>query len=96
MLLTLRTLTGVDCADAKLAELAARMGSDIPFFIYRTAAVCRGRGEIIEPGEAERAAAGAAGASGLWGVDAVVLQDVCAESGAGRDGACVCGFRAAE
>jgi 4-diphosphocytidyl-2-C-methyl-D-erythritol kinase len=49
VLLALRELTGNNCADGKLAELAARLGSDIPFFIYRTPAVCRGRGEIIEP-----------------------------------------------
>ena len=49
VLLALRKLTGTDCADGKLAELAARLGSDIPFFIYRAPAVCRGRGEIIEP-----------------------------------------------
>ncbi len=49
VLLALRELTGIKCADAKLAELAARLGSDIPFFIYRTPAICRGRGEIIEP-----------------------------------------------
>jgi 4-diphosphocytidyl-2-C-methyl-D-erythritol kinase len=49
VLLALRTLTKIDCPDAKLAELAARLGSDIPFFIYRTPAICRGRGEIIEP-----------------------------------------------
>jgi 4-diphosphocytidyl-2-C-methyl-D-erythritol kinase len=49
VLLALRELTRIDCADGKLAELAARLGSDIPFFIHRTPAVCRGRGEIIEP-----------------------------------------------
>ncbi|MCE0482660.1 MAG: 4-(cytidine 5'-diphospho)-2-C-methyl-D-erythritol kinase [Methylacidiphilales bacterium] len=49
VLLALRQLTQTDCPDAKLAELAARLGSDIPFFIYRAAAICRGRGEIIEP-----------------------------------------------
>ena len=49
VLLALRELTGTQCDDAKLAELAARLGSDIPFFIYRTPAICRGRGEIIEP-----------------------------------------------
>lgn len=36
--------------DQQLLELAARLGSDIAFFLTRTsAAVCRGRGEIIEP-----------------------------------------------
>jgi 4-diphosphocytidyl-2-C-methyl-D-erythritol kinase len=49
VLLALRKLTQVDCPDSKLAELAARLGSDIPFFIYRSPAICRGRGEIIEP-----------------------------------------------
>jgi 4-diphosphocytidyl-2-C-methyl-D-erythritol kinase len=49
VLLALRALTRIDCPDAKLAELAARLGSDIPFFIYRSPAICRGRGEIIEP-----------------------------------------------
>ncbi len=49
VLLALRQLTKTDCPDAKLAELAARLGSDIPFFIYQTPAICKGRGEIIEP-----------------------------------------------
>ncbi|MCE0524138.1 MAG: 4-(cytidine 5'-diphospho)-2-C-methyl-D-erythritol kinase [Methylacidiphilales bacterium] len=49
VLLALRDLTRIDCADGKLAELAARLGSDAPFFIYRTTAICRGRGEIVEP-----------------------------------------------
>jgi 4-diphosphocytidyl-2-C-methyl-D-erythritol kinase len=48
-LLALRKLTKIDCTDAVLAELAAQLGSDIPFFIYDTPAICRGRGEIIEP-----------------------------------------------
>jgi 4-diphosphocytidyl-2-C-methyl-D-erythritol kinase len=49
VLLALRQLHGLDCTDTKLAELAARLGSDIPFFIYRQPALCRGRGEIVEP-----------------------------------------------
>lgn len=32
-----------------LAKLGAKIGSDIPFFLYQSAAVCRGRGEIVEP-----------------------------------------------
>lgn len=32
----------------RLAELAAELGSDVPFFLTREAAVCRGRGERIE------------------------------------------------
>ncbi|MEX2187318.1 MAG: 4-(cytidine 5'-diphospho)-2-C-methyl-D-erythritol kinase [Pirellulales bacterium] len=34
---------------AKLAELAAELGSDVPFFLYGGPAICRGRGERIEP-----------------------------------------------
>jgi len=49
VLLALRQLTGTKCEDAKLAELAAQLGSDIPFFIYNRPAICKGRGEIIEP-----------------------------------------------
>ena len=32
-----------------LAGLATRIGSDVPFFLFESAAVCRGRGEIVEP-----------------------------------------------
>lgn len=33
----------------ELARLAAGLGSDVPFFLCRGAAWCRGRGEIVEP-----------------------------------------------
>lgn len=33
----------------QLAPLAAELGSDVPFFLGHGAAVCRGRGELIEP-----------------------------------------------
>lgn len=49
VLLALRQLTGTKCSDEKLVELAAKLGSDIPFFIYGQSAICKGRGEIIEP-----------------------------------------------
>jgi 4-diphosphocytidyl-2-C-methyl-D-erythritol kinase len=32
-----------------LEKVAARLGSDVPFFIRGLPAICRGRGEIIEP-----------------------------------------------
>ena len=32
-----------------LAAMAAELGSDIPFFVYQSAAVIRGRGERVEP-----------------------------------------------
>lgn len=33
----------------ELRELAAQIGSDVPFFIYQSAATCHGRGEIVTP-----------------------------------------------
>jgi len=33
----------------KLSRLASQLGSDIPFFLYGGTAICRGRGEKIEP-----------------------------------------------
>jgi 4-diphosphocytidyl-2-C-methyl-D-erythritol kinase len=33
----------------RLGRLAAELGSDIPFFLHSGPAVCRGRGELIEP-----------------------------------------------
>ena len=49
-LFALNRLWKLSLPDQQLLELAARLGSDIAFFLTRTsAAVCRGRGEIIEP-----------------------------------------------
>lgn len=45
-----RRLWGLEITDAELHELAASLGSDINFLLSgATAAVCRGRGEIVEP-----------------------------------------------
>ncbi len=33
----------------RLSQLAAQLGSDVPFFLTRGAAICRGRGESVEP-----------------------------------------------
>jgi 4-diphosphocytidyl-2-C-methyl-D-erythritol kinase len=49
VLRVLNILTGLHAPAAKLAELAARLGSDIPFFLHPPTAICRGRGEMIEP-----------------------------------------------
>jgi 4-diphosphocytidyl-2-C-methyl-D-erythritol kinase len=35
-------------SDLRITELAAELGSDIPFFLSKGAAICRGRGERIE------------------------------------------------
>jgi 4-diphosphocytidyl-2-C-methyl-D-erythritol kinase len=32
-----------------LLKLAAELGSDVPFFVVRSAAICRGRGELVSP-----------------------------------------------
>jgi 4-diphosphocytidyl-2-C-methyl-D-erythritol kinase len=39
--------SGLDKED--LLKLAAPLGSDVPFFVVRSAAICRGRGEIVSP-----------------------------------------------
>jgi 4-diphosphocytidyl-2-C-methyl-D-erythritol kinase len=47
VLLALNRLFGAGLPNDKLAALAAQIGSDVPFFIYESAAFCRGRGEIV-------------------------------------------------
>ncbi|MFO7904340.1 MAG: 4-(cytidine 5'-diphospho)-2-C-methyl-D-erythritol kinase [Planctomycetota bacterium] len=39
----------VQWSRAELARIAADLGSDVPFFLGHGAAICRGRGELIEP-----------------------------------------------
>jgi len=49
-LLGLSRLWNVPLSRHEMGELAARLGSDVPFFLAESmAAVCRGRGEFIEP-----------------------------------------------
>ena len=45
----LNELFGLGLTDAVLAEYAARLGSDCPFFIYNRPMFATGRGEILEP-----------------------------------------------
>ena len=33
----------------KLADLGSAIGSDVPFFLFESAAICKGRGEIVQP-----------------------------------------------
>ncbi len=40
---------GLDWSRQQLAEVAAELGSDVPFFLQGGACLCRGRGERIEP-----------------------------------------------
>ena len=39
---------GIQWKTERLAELAAEIGSDVPFFLYGGAAICRGRGEQVQ------------------------------------------------
>jgi 4-diphosphocytidyl-2-C-methyl-D-erythritol kinase len=48
-LLGLNELLATRLAEKDLMELAAQLGSDVPFFIVQSAAICRGRGEIVSP-----------------------------------------------
>lgn len=40
---------GLNCSRQELSEIAARVGSDVPFFLFNGLSRCTGRGEIIEP-----------------------------------------------
>jgi len=48
-LLGLNELFDAGLSDDALMKLAAELGSDVPFFIARSPALCRGRGEIVQP-----------------------------------------------
>jgi 4-diphosphocytidyl-2-C-methyl-D-erythritol kinase len=48
-LLGLNEMFATGFAESKLIELGAQLGSDVPFFIVRSPAICRGRGEIVTP-----------------------------------------------
>lgn len=48
-LLALNRFFGCELPPGDLAEIAAGLGSDVPVFLTGGAAVCRGRGERVEP-----------------------------------------------
>jgi 4-diphosphocytidyl-2-C-methyl-D-erythritol kinase len=48
-LLAGRDLWQQDVSDARLHDLAARLGSDVPFFLRGGCAIGRGRGDLLEP-----------------------------------------------
>ncbi|MCA1658719.1 MAG: 4-(cytidine 5'-diphospho)-2-C-methyl-D-erythritol kinase [Verrucomicrobiaceae bacterium] len=48
-LLGLNELFGTGLKEKQLVDLGAQLGSDVPFFVLRSAAICRGRGEIVVP-----------------------------------------------
>jgi 4-diphosphocytidyl-2-C-methyl-D-erythritol kinase len=49
VLLALNQLFATKLSREKLAKLGSTIGSDVPFFIFESAAVCTGRGEIVTP-----------------------------------------------
>lgn len=48
-LVTLNQMFGNKISQPNLVELAGKLGADVPFFLQASAAVCRGRGEIVSP-----------------------------------------------
>ncbi|MFN2508948.1 MAG: 4-(cytidine 5'-diphospho)-2-C-methyl-D-erythritol kinase [Chthoniobacterales bacterium] len=48
-LLGLQRLCGTRIEKDELTQLAAQIGSDVPFFLSPSAAICRGRGELVTP-----------------------------------------------
>jgi 4-diphosphocytidyl-2-C-methyl-D-erythritol kinase len=48
-LLALNQLFETNFSKETLAELGSKIGSDVPFFIFESAATCRGRGELVVP-----------------------------------------------
>ena len=49
MLLALNELFETNLPREALSKIAETIGSDIPFFIFQSAAVCKGRGELVTP-----------------------------------------------
>ncbi|MFN2475809.1 MAG: 4-(cytidine 5'-diphospho)-2-C-methyl-D-erythritol kinase [Chthoniobacterales bacterium] len=48
VLLGLNQVFDAELSDQELADIGAEIGSDVPFFVFRSAAMCRGRGELVE------------------------------------------------
>ena len=48
-LLALNELFETNLLREALAKMAEMIGSDVPFFIFQSAAVCKGRGELVTP-----------------------------------------------
>lgn len=48
-LLALNELFDTKLPREALAKMAEAIGSDVPFFIFQSAAICKGRGELVNP-----------------------------------------------
>ncbi|SRR6266487_1296701 len=53
-LVALNELFQTKLARDDLAKLGSTIGSDVPFFIFGSAAICRGRGELVEPAKLQK------------------------------------------
>ena len=49
VIIALNELLSLYYDEYKLAEIGAKIGSDVPFFFFQPAARCQGRGEIVTP-----------------------------------------------
>jgi 4-diphosphocytidyl-2-C-methyl-D-erythritol kinase len=54
VLLALNRLWNLNWPVARLARVAASLGSDVPFFLYGPSSICTGRGERVQPTNAPR------------------------------------------
>jgi 4-diphosphocytidyl-2-C-methyl-D-erythritol kinase len=50
-LLALNQLFETNLSREQLIDLGSELGSDVPFFIFGSAALCKGRGELVTPAE---------------------------------------------
>lgn len=48
-LLALNELFGTNLPREALTKMAGTIGSDVPFFLFQSAATCKGRGELVSP-----------------------------------------------
>lgn len=48
-LVALNRLWQVNWTARKLSDVAARLGSDVPFFLHGPSSICTGRGEVVRP-----------------------------------------------
>ena len=53
-LLALNQLFQTKLAREDLAKLGSTIGSDVPFFVFGSTAICRGRGELVEPAKLQK------------------------------------------
>jgi 4-diphosphocytidyl-2-C-methyl-D-erythritol kinase len=54
VLLALNELFDAKLSLEALAEIAAPIGSDVPFFVFQSAARCKGHGEVVTPAKLKR------------------------------------------